>query len=288
MRLPTALSGPALSSSANGTASLFSWTPASITPRAVIVSIVVLGFAFVLNRLIGLGIQRALERHAHHGGIPAETRTRMLIIRRIVTVAIWLFAIGVALGQFNELKSLSTSLLAAGGVSGIIVGFAAQNMLGNAVAGVLIAFSQPIRIGDDVEFRTERGTIIDMTLFFTVIRLVDGKRLIVPNNTLSNEVLKNLTMGDVTRVCRAEVLIPRAFAASVREKLLEVSKGFAGTDASVDAPEVFWVRLDERGVLLRMQVACIDGPAAILLGQLAYAAVAAMPIPREIPATVAT
>ncbi len=288
MRLPTALSGPTLASNASSPSSLISWAPGSITPRAVIVSVVVLSFAFVLNRLIGLGIQRALERHAHHGGIPAETRTRMLIIRRIVTVAIWLFAIGVALGQFNELKSLSTSLLAAGGVSGIIVGFAAQNMLGNAVAGVLIAFSQPVRIGDDVEFRTERGTIIDMTLFFTVIRLVDGKRLIVPNNTLSNEVLKNLTMGDVTRVCRAEVLIPRAFAQSVRERLLEVSKGFAGFDPTGDAPEVFWVRLDERGVLLRMQVACIDGQAAIQLGQLAFAAVAQMPIPRELPAVVAT
>ena len=253
----------------------------SITPRAVIVSLLLLGFAFLLNWLLNAGIRRALERQARHGGVPAETRTRMLIIRRIATAGIWLFAIGVALGQFNELKVLSTSLLAAGGVSGLVVGFAAQNMLGNAVAGVIIAFSQPIRIGDDVEFRTERGTVEDMTLFFTVLKLIDGKRMIVPNNTLANEVVKNLTMGDVTRVCRVEVLVqPRASAEATRQALLAAANGFPGLDRdAADKPEVYWIRIDERGTLLRLQATCVDGAASNKLGQLAFAKAASVALP---------
>jgi len=266
MRAPDATAIQTASLSAG---SLFSSLPRAITPRAVIVSVFVLSAAFVVNRLLSLGIQRALERQMHHGGIPADTRTRMLIVRRITTFGIWIFAIGVALGQFNELKSLSTSLLAAGGVSGLIVGFAAQGMLGNAVAGVIIAFSQPIRIGDDVEFRTERGTVEDMTLFFTVLRLIDGKRMIVPNNTLSNEVLKNLTMGDVSRICRAETLVPLVSAEAVRKAVLEVALKFEGLDPAEAAPAVLWIRIDERGVLLRLQATCLDADAANQLTQLA-------------------
>ena len=267
---------------ASGATSVIASLPRAITPRAVIVSVVMLGLAFVLNRLLALAIQRSLDRQARHGGVPAETRTRMLIIRRIATAAIWVFALGVALGQFNELKVLSTSLLAAGGVSGLVVGFAAQNMLGNAVAGVIIAFSQPIRIGDDVEFRTERGTVEDMTLFFTVLKLTDGKRMIVPNNTLANEVLKNLTMGDVTRVCRVEVLVPqRASADKLRQALLGLLKDFDGIDPKGDAATVSWIRIDERGALLRLQAVCVDGAAANRLTQDAFGLAAKLALPAE-------
>src|SRR5207302_1854582 len=84
-----------------------------------------------------------------------------------------------------ELRGPSAGLLASAGISGLIVGFAARSTLGNAVAGVTIAFAQPIRIGDEIELRGERGSVEDITLLYTVVRLWDGKRLIVPNDTLS-------------------------------------------------------------------------------------------------------
>jgi small-conductance mechanosensitive channel len=181
---------------------------------------------------------------------------------------VWVVGTGIALGQFPELRILSAGLLASAGVSGLVVGFAARNALGNAVAGVIIAFSQPVRIGDDVEFRSERGIVEDIRLFFTVLRLADGKRLIIPNDVLSGEVVRNLSMGDVTRVARADVLVPpRGDAVGLRAALLEVVRAHEGLDGTAPPPEVYWVRIDERGTLLRLVATCRDGAAADRLVQ---------------------
>jgi small-conductance mechanosensitive channel len=237
--------------------------------RHFVVAGVLLASVSVLTHVLNLGWEKSLERQRRLGTLLPETRTRMLMSRRIVNAGLWVVGGGIALGQFPELRVLSAGLLASAGVSGLIVGFAARNTLGNAVAGVIIAFSQPVRIGDDVEFRNERGVIEDITLFFAVLRLADGKRLIIPNDILSSEVVKNLTLGDVTRVARAEVLVPpRGDAPGMREVLLSVARAYPGLDGRASTPpEVYWVRIDERGTLLRLVATCNDGPSADRLTQ---------------------
>lgn len=243
---------------------------AELQLRHVVVAVAVVAAAGGLAHLINLAWARSLERQTRNGTLVPETRTRMQVSRRIVVAVLWVVALGIALGQFPELRVLSAGMLASAGVSGLVVGFAARNTLGNAVAGVIIAFSQPVRIGDDIEFRSERGVIEDITLFFAVLRLGDGKRLIIPNDVLSNEVLKNLTLGDVTRVARAEVLAPpRADAVALRQALLEVANAAPGLDPGAARPEVYWVRIDERGTLLRLVATCRDGASADRLVQAA-------------------
>lgn len=233
----------------------------------VVAGLLLAGVALVTH-LLNLGWEKSLARHRRRGTLLPETRTRMQVSRRIVNAALWVVGGGIALGQFPELRVLSAGLLASAGVSGLIVGFAARNTLGNAVAGVIIAFSQPVRIGDDIEFRSERGIIEDITLFFAVLRLGDGKRLIIPNDVLSSEVVKNLTLGDVTRVARAEVLVPqRADAVAMREALLALARSYPGLDARANPPDVYWIRIDERGTLLRLVATCHDGPSADKLTQ---------------------
>jgi hypothetical protein len=97
----------------------------------------------------------------------------------------------------------------------------------------------------------------------------------VPNNVLSNEVLKNLTMGDVTRVCRVEVLLRRHRATEVHAALVKLAESYDSLDPKGSRPAVYWIRLDERGALLRLQAACIDGPSADRLAQQAFALAAA-------------
>jgi small-conductance mechanosensitive channel len=236
--------------------------------RHFVVAGLVFAAAGAVARLLNLAWAKSLNRQARSGALLPETRTRMHVSRRIVIATVWVVATGIALGQFPELRILSAGLLASAGVSGLVVGFAARNALGNAVAGVIIAFSQPVRIGDDVEFRAERGIIEDIKLFFTVLRLADGKRLIIPNDVLSNEVVRNLTLGDVTRVARADVLVPpRGDAVGMRATLLEVARAHAGLDSAAPPPEVYWVRIDERGTLLRLVATCRDGASADRLVQ---------------------
>jgi small-conductance mechanosensitive channel len=198
-------------------------------PRSIVVVVLLLVVAALLSRFVNSVVHRTLERHRVSGTLLAESVTRLQITRRILDAIIWVMAISIGLAQFPELRVLSAGLLASAGLSGLIVGFAARSTLGNAVAGVTIAFSQPVRIGDEVELRGERGAVEDITLLFTIIRLWDGKRMIVPNETLSTEVVKNLTLGSVSRIVRTDVLVPpKGDARAAMEALLGVAGGGAG------------------------------------------------------------
>jgi small-conductance mechanosensitive channel len=236
--------------------------------RELIVGLILVAVAFGITTLVKLWIDRVMRRHREAGTLEPESSTRLLMSRRLLSAVIWLFAIAAALGQFPHLRVLSAGLLASAGLSGLVVGFAARSTLGNAIAGVTIAFAQPLRIGDDVEFRTDRGVVEDITLLYTVLRLADLKRLVIPNDVLQSEVIKNLTMGQAGRVARPEVLVaPRADATAVRQAMLAEALAFPGLDKQAAAPEVLWVRIDERGILVRLVASCATQADADQLAQ---------------------
>jgi small-conductance mechanosensitive channel len=240
--------------------------------RHVVVALILLLLAGAATRVVNAAVKRTLDHHRERGTLLPETATRLQVSRRLVDTAIWLVAISMALTQFPELHVLSAGLLASAGISGIIVGFAARSTLGNAIAGVMISFAQPVRIGDDIELRGERGIIEDITLLFTVVRLLDGKRLIIPNDTLSTEVIKNLTLGGATRIARIDVLVPpKSDASATRTALLGVAAASPGLDRNAPPPRVDLVRVDERGALLRLTATCVDPTAAEELAQTAMA-----------------
>ena len=244
-----------------------------VQPRHVITAIVLLAVASMLSRVVSVGFKRARERHLQRGTLLPETATQLALTRRLLHIAIWVTSISAVLSQFQALRVISTGLLASAGLSGLIVGFAARSTLGNAIAGLTISITQPIRIGDDVELRGERGIVEDIHFTYTVLRLlVDGRRLIIPNDALASEVVKNATMGGVTRIARAEVLVPPGGSPdTVRSALLAVANGFEHLDRAATAPEVYYVRIDARGTLLRLVATCDDQPAADRLVQKALA-----------------
>ncbi|MFL5413022.1 MAG: mechanosensitive ion channel family protein [Myxococcales bacterium] len=236
--------------------------------RHVLVALVLLLVAGLGTRVVNATIRRTIEHHRERGTLLPETTTRLQVSRRLVAAAIWLVAISMALTQFPELHVLSAGLLASAGISGIVVGFAAKSTLGNAIAGVMISFAQPVRIGDDIELRGERGIVEDITLLFTVVRLLDGKRLIIPNDTLSTEVIKNLTLGGATRIARVDVLAPpKSDASAIKTVLLGTAAANPGLDRDAAPPRVDLVRLDDRGALLRLTATCLDPAAADQLAQ---------------------
>ncbi|MFL5445000.1 MAG: mechanosensitive ion channel family protein [Myxococcales bacterium] len=236
--------------------------------RHVLVALVLLLVAGLGTRVVNATIRRTIEHHRERGTLLPETTTRLQVSRRLVAAAIWLVAISMALTQFPELHVLSAGLLASAGISGIVVGFAAKSTLGNAITGVMISFAQPVRIGDDIELRGERGIVEDITLLFTVVRLLDGKRLIIPNDTLSTEVIKNLTLGGATRIARVDVLAPpKSDASAIKTVLLGTAAANPGLDRDAAPPRVDLVRLDDRGALLRLTATCLDPAAADQLAQ---------------------
>jgi small-conductance mechanosensitive channel len=126
--------------------------------------------------------------------LPAiELQTRLRLLRRLLVVAVVVFAAALVLDQITSLHRLAATVLASTAVLGLIVGFAAQQVLGNVVAGIMLAVTQPLRIGDEVELEQGAGVVHDVKLTYTTIATRDGALLVVPNQLLITNPLRNRT-----------------------------------------------------------------------------------------------
>lgn len=101
-----------------------------------------------------------------------------------------------ALGQFTELNRLATAILASTAVVAAIIGLAAQHTIGNLVAGVQIAISQPIKIGDRISFEEIEGRVTDVTLSYTFVDGGDESTYVIPNLVLLEGIVQNHSTGD--------------------------------------------------------------------------------------------
>jgi small-conductance mechanosensitive channel len=128
--------------------------------------------------------------------VSRSTKTRLRFLRRLFLLAVFLVLAALALSQFTELKRLATGILASTAVLGLIVGFAAQHTIGNMVAGVQLAISQPFRIGDRVSFDENEGRVTDITLSYTYIDPGDGSSVVIPNQLLVEGVVHNHSTED--------------------------------------------------------------------------------------------
>lgn len=100
------------------------------------------------------------------------------------------------LAQFTELKRLATTVLASTALVVAVVGFAAQRTLANVMAGIQIAISQPIRIGDRIKFEECEGRVTDITLSYTYLDPGDGSSIVIPNQLLVEGTVHNHSTAD--------------------------------------------------------------------------------------------
>jgi small conductance mechanosensitive channel len=128
--------------------------------------------------------------------VSRSTKTRLRFLRRLVFAIVLLILAMIALSQFTELKRLAGAVLASTAVLGLVVGFAAQHTIGNLVAGVQIAVSQPFRIGDRISFEENEGRVTDITLSYTYIDPGDGSHFVIPNQLLVEGVVHNHSTDD--------------------------------------------------------------------------------------------
>jgi small-conductance mechanosensitive channel len=128
--------------------------------------------------------------------VSRSTKTRLRFLRRLVLLVAFLVLLAIGLSQFTELKRLATGILASTAVLAAIVGFAAQHTIGNMVAGVQLAVSQPIKIGDRIEFEEVNGRVTDITLSYTYVNPGDGTAVVIPNQMLVDGIIHNLSTED--------------------------------------------------------------------------------------------
>jgi small-conductance mechanosensitive channel len=128
--------------------------------------------------------------------VSRSTKTRLRFLRRLAVLVAFLVLAALALAQFTELKRLATGILASTAVLAAIIGFAAQHTIGNMVAGVQLAISQPIRIGDRISFEDVEGRVTDITLSYTYVDPGDASTIVIPNQMLVEGIVHNLSTGD--------------------------------------------------------------------------------------------
>src|SRR5512132_4211836 len=118
--------------------------------RLVIVAVVI---------VLTIVVARLIDRRIARKDLPPEAITRYRILRRSITTAVIFVGLLSALLVIPQVRAVAGGLLASSAVMGIVVGFASQRTLGNFVAGLLIAFTQPIRLGDRIELEDTPGTV---------------------------------------------------------------------------------------------------------------------------------
>jgi small-conductance mechanosensitive channel len=122
-----------------------------------------------------------------------KIRTQIQFMRKLLVVVIVFVTIAIILLSFESMRKIGTGLLTGVGIGGIIVGFAAQNSLGNLLAGFQIAFTQPIRIDDVLVVEGEWGRVEEITLTYVVLKIWDERRLILPINYFIQKPFQNWT-----------------------------------------------------------------------------------------------
>ncbi len=166
--------------------------------------LVIAGAAVLLAGALAKLADKALGRKE----LAPEAVTRYRTVRRVVMTAIVFVGVLSALLVIPQVRAIAGGILASSAVLGLIIGFAAQRTIGNAVAGVLIAFSQPLRLGDLVVIDGVEGTVEEIGLTYTFIRAADDARLVIPNEKLASDTIRNLTIRSTERVAEITVQVP--------------------------------------------------------------------------------
>ena len=139
-------------------------------------------------------VERLVDWRLKHRPLPPGAATRYRVLRRTISASIFVIGLSTALLVIPQVRALAGGLLASSAVIGVIIGFASQRTLGNFVAGLLIALAQPVRLGDRVTYDGQDGIVEEIGLTYTFIHADDGARLVVPNEKLASDTIRNSTI----------------------------------------------------------------------------------------------
>src|SRR6059058_5029422 len=158
--------------------------------------------------LIALAAARLLDSRMGRRLHAPEAMTRYRVLRRTITSAIVAVGVLSALLVIPQVRAVAGGILASSAVVGLVVGFAAQRTLANVVAGLLIAFTQPLRLGDEVEVAGQSGVVEEIGLTYTFVRAADQTRVVIPNEKLASETIRNSTIRAPEKLAEIDVQLP--------------------------------------------------------------------------------
>ncbi|XUW89885.1 mechanosensitive ion channel family protein [Burkholderia sp. M6-3] len=183
--------------------------------------------------------------------------TQARVLARSVMLVIVIVGVGGALMTFPNVRQIGASLLASAGVAGLVAGIAARPVLGNLIAGLQIALSQPIRLDDVVVIQGEWGRIEEITGTYVSVRLWDQRRLIVPLQWFIENPFSNWTRSSSQIIGTVFLYVDyRMPLAPLREELARIVAAAPEWDGRVQVLQV--TEGTERSMQLRALVSSLD------------------------------
>ncbi len=190
--------------------------------------LIIINFAWVLIASLKVAEEVVKEKFkikAHHKAKDRKVLTQLRFIKSIASVVIITLAISAILWNIPSVRQLGETILTSAGVIGIIVGIAAQKSIANLIMGFQIAFTQTIKIDDQVVVEGEFGTVEDITLNYVVIKTWDWRRLVLPLNYFNEKPFVNWTINSTRLVGTVFFYVDYSFpVAELRKKLLALLK----------------------------------------------------------------
>jgi len=227
------------------------------TPEgAIVYALLFLICALLLNRMLSLGVQRALAR----GSRLHIDRTRVKFISQLAQILVYIIAFFMYARFIPGLSNLGNAGLASVGVLSVVAGMAAQNTLGNLISGISLLLYRPFNVGDRLQIMAptglETGEIESLSLGYTIIKTDDNRRVVVPNSLMASQVTINLTRDDSRAICSIAVVITLdSDLDKARALLLEIAQGNPKAQKIDGCPVT---RLDGSGIELTLSVWCTD------------------------------
>ncbi|HWQ65455.1 MAG TPA: mechanosensitive ion channel domain-containing protein, partial [Methanospirillum sp.] len=175
--------------------------------------------------VLSIFIRNLLTLYAENIASRTESDFDDKVIHFFQSVYGYVIGIGVFFIILSVLKIDITPILATGGIAGIIIGLAAQDTFGNFFSGAMIAADQPFRVGDRIEIKGIIGDVLSVGPRSTRIKTLDSQLVTVPNKILTENMLTNFTLPDITQMVRVNIGVAYGSDITVvRESLLKAAQ----------------------------------------------------------------
>ncbi|MDE2221802.1 MAG: mechanosensitive ion channel family protein [Candidatus Omnitrophica bacterium] len=228
---------------------------------SVAYALIVLFCAVSVNRMLRLGVERALAR----GSRMNIDRTRVKFIAQLAQIIVYIVSFFIYARLIPALANLGNAGLASVGVLSVVAGIAAQNTLGNLVAGISLLLYRPFNVGDRLQVQSpaggvETGIIESLNLGYTILKTDDNRRVVVPNSLMASQTTINLTRDDPRVIATLPITISLdADLDRARAVLIQIAGSHPKVQKVAGCPVT---RLDGSGVQLTLCVWCADSATA--------------------------
>lgn len=233
------------------------------TVQPILVALLIGSFTWLSLRFVDTILDFATNRYVGELGREENSDSRHLytnisVLRRVVLLIAVLAAAGLLFEELHAFESLGGALLASAGIITIVLGFAAQTVLGNILSSLQIAIAKPIRIGDTVLYEGQWGFVEEINYTYVLIRVWNERRLVVPVRYFVSHPFENWSIRDTRVTMPIELTLDhRTDVQAMRDKFAELLKADDRRDPAQE-PKTLVISQDKNGIVLRFYATAKD------------------------------